>query len=104
MPGGLSGFATFSPSQAATRYLDGLPDGVTVAVALSGGGDSVGLLSALYESACVRSGRVRLAALTVDHGLRPGSAGEAAAMADFCRTLSIPHLTLSWQGDKPKAD
>lgn len=103
MPRGLSGFATASPSEAATRYIDGLPDGVMVAVALSGGGDSVGLLSTLYETPCIRSGRVSLAALTVDHALRPGSADEAAAMAEFCGELSIPHLTLPWLGDKPKA-
>ena len=102
MPGGLIEFTAFSPSEAATRYLAGLPDGATVAVALSGGGDSVGLLSALYEAACARNGRVRLAALTVDHGLRSGSADEAAAMAELCHGLSIPHLVLSWQGDKPK--
>lgn len=102
MPGGLSGFTTFTPSEAATLYTRGLRDGVTAAVALSGGGDSVGLLSVLSETACVRTGRVRLVALTVDHALRPGSANEASAMAEFCRGLAISHLTLNWRGDKPK--
>ncbi len=102
MPGGLSGFTTFTPSEAATLYTRGLRDGVTVAVALSGGGDSVGLLSVLSGTACVRNGRVRLVALTVDHALRPGSANEASAMAEFCRGLAISHLTLNWRGDKPK--
>ncbi|MCD2174166.1 tRNA lysidine(34) synthetase TilS [Rhizobium sp. C4] len=101
MPGGLTAFSTLSPPEAGKRYLEGQPDGTTVAVALSGGGDSVGLLSALCDAPCFRAGRVRLAAITVDHGLRPESAGEAAAMGDLCRALSIPHLVMSWQGEKP---
>jgi len=101
MPGGLNTSTTISPLDAATRYARGLPDDAAVAVALSGGGDSVGLLAALAETPCFRIRRIRLAAITVDHGLRPESAGEAAAMADFCHSLSIPHLIMTWQGDKP---
>jgi tRNA(Ile)-lysidine synthase len=101
MPGGLNTSTTLSPFDAAIRYARGLPDDTTVAVALSGGGDSVGLLAALCEAPCFQTRRVRLAAITVDHGLRPESAGEAVAMAEFCQARSIPHLTMSWQGDKP---
>ena len=101
MPGGLSTSTTISPLEAAKRYVIGQRDGTTVAVALSGGGDSVGLLVALNETSCVRDGRVRLAAITVDHGLRPESAGEAVAMAEFCSRLCIPHLVMPWHGDKP---
>lgn len=102
MSGGLIGFAPSTPHDAAGRYAEGLPTGATVAVALSGGGDSVGLLVALRETASFRAGRIRLVAVTVDHGLRAGSAGEAAAMADFCGSLSVPHLTMKWQGEKPE--
>jgi len=72
---------------------------VPVALALSGGGDSIALLRLAAQWARVH-GR-RLLALTVDHGLNPDSvawtrfAGEAAraAGADWC--------ALAWDGDKP---
>jgi tRNA(Ile)-lysidine synthase len=35
--------------------------------------------------------------LTVDHGLRPGSAMEAAFVAETAASLALPHQTLTWQ-------
>ncbi len=101
MPGGLSEFPTISPLEAARRYLDGQPGGATVAVALSGGGDSVGLLVALIEAASQVARDIRIAAVTVDHGLRSESPDEALAMAEFCRLRSVPHLILPWTDVKP---
>ena len=69
-----------------------VPDG-PVGVAVSGGGDSLALLLMLSAAA---PGRV--AAVTVDHGLRPESAGEASAVASLCAGHGIPHATLGWQG------
>src|SRR5690606_34084152 len=43
----------------------------------------------------------RLIAATVDHGLRPASTGEAAAVGELCRNLGIEHEVLDWSGDKP---
>jgi tRNA(Ile)-lysidine synthase len=60
-----------------------------VAVAFSGGPDSLALLL-LARSAL--PGRV--AAATVDHALRPESAAEAAHAAALCQALQIPHATL----------
>lgn len=40
-------------------------------------------------------------ALTVDHGLREGSAREAGIVATWCREKNIRHQTLIWEGKKP---
>lgn len=39
--------------------------------------------------------------LTVDHGLRPGSAADAAFVAEEARKLGLPCEILRWEGDKP---
>lgn len=76
----------------ATRGL--LPDAgstqARLALAVSGGPDSLALL-VLAQAAfpgCVE-------AATVDHGLRPESAAEAAAVAEICSVLEVPHETLT---------
>jgi tRNA(Ile)-lysidine synthase len=42
--------------------------------------------------------------LTVDHGLRPGSAREAAATASWARSLGFAAHTLAWRGAKPRSN
>jgi tRNA(Ile)-lysidine synthase len=64
-----------------------------VAVAVSGGADSLTLLHALRVLAGPR--RWRLAVLTVDHGLRPGSAADAAFVADHAKALGLPARVLT---------
>jgi tRNA(Ile)-lysidine synthase len=61
-----------------------------VAVAVSGGADSLALLHALRVLAGPRGWR--LAVVTVDHGLRPGSAADAAFVADHAKALGLPAL------------
>jgi tRNA(Ile)-lysidine synthase len=58
-------------------------------VAVSGGPDSLALLLLAHAA---YPGRVQAA--TVDHGLRPEGAAEAAFVADICGSFSIPHSTL----------
>jgi tRNA(Ile)-lysidine synthase len=64
-----------------------------VAVAVSGGADSLSLLHALRVLAGRR--RWRLAVLTVDHGLRSGSAADAAFVADHAKALGLPARVLT---------
>jgi tRNA(Ile)-lysidine synthase len=64
-----------------------------LAVAVSGGADSLTLLHALRVLAGPRGWR--LAVLTVDHGLRPGSAADAAFVADHAKTLGLPARVLT---------
>jgi tRNA(Ile)-lysidine synthase len=64
-----------------------------VAVAVSGGADSLALLHALRTLAGPRGWR--LAVLTVDHGLRPGSAADAAFVADHAKALGLPTRVLT---------
>ncbi|WP_374370793.1 tRNA lysidine(34) synthetase TilS [Dongia sp.] len=72
-----------------------------MAVAVSGGRDSVALMRLLAQWCRDRQGR--LTALTVDHGLRPDSAREADQVALWARELGIAHVTLCWTGLKPRS-
>jgi len=68
--------------------LFGVEPGI-LGIAVSGGPDSLALL---LLAAAAFPGRV--AAATVDHGLRPEAAGEAAFVAGICADLGVPHATL----------
>jgi tRNA(Ile)-lysidine synthase len=74
-----------------------------IALAVSGGADSMALLHAAARAVrgqpcpwdCTLSGsmqpiNVALFAITVDHGIRPDSKEEAAAVLSACRALDIP--------------
>lgn len=74
-------------------------DSGPVAVAVSGGADSLALLLLAHRALGDRT-----RALTVDHALRPGSAIEAAGVAAICARLGVPHATLVWEGPKPAAN
>lgn len=70
-----------------------------VALAVSGGGDSMALLTLASEAPA--AGRGRILVLTVDHGLREEARDEAEAVASHCAALGIAHRVLRWTGEKP---
>ncbi len=79
-----------------SHYLEPLLKGAhaPLAVATSGGADSMALLLLCHDYA-KEKGR-SLTALTVDHGLRPEAAEEAQQVARWCDARSIAHHTLKW--------
>lgn len=72
----------------------GLKRGAHVAVAASGGADSLCLATLLAEWA--KDNDVRVTALTVDHRLRAAARAEAAQVAGWMAARNIAHETLTW--------
>jgi tRNA(Ile)-lysidine synthase len=70
-------------------------------LAVSGGPDSVALMWLAARWRAARARGPRLLAVTVDHGLRAGSAREAREVKRLARELALPHRTLRWTGAKP---
>lgn len=75
--------------------------GAPVAVACSGGLDSSALLLALHETRAAHGAALRV--LSVDHGLRPAAAAEAAAVGALAASLGLP-FTLLRLGLSPGPD
>ncbi len=76
--------------------------GPRLAVATSGGADSLALAVLSHDWATARGGAVQ--AVTVDHGLRVGSAAEARRVRTILRPLGIAHKILTWSGEVPTAN
>lgn len=75
-----------------TRLLDGAPPG-PLAVACSGGGDSMALLAL-----AVARNTAPVVAVTVDHHIRPESTSEARWVAERAEAMGAAHVTLDWSG------
>jgi tRNA(Ile)-lysidine synthase len=73
------------------------------AVAVSGGSDSVALMH-LLASWATRAGVKAPAILTVDHGLRAGSAADARMVVRWARALDLKATVLRWTGPRPDSD
>ncbi|MEM9872926.1 MAG: tRNA lysidine(34) synthetase TilS [Pseudomonadota bacterium] len=67
-----------------------------MAVAVSGGGDSIALLSAMARYAVDR--KIDLHVITVDHGLRPEFKNEVAVVTSLCQKLGLQHHLEYWSG------
>lgn len=79
----------------AARFLTGLAGAGAggLALAVSGGGDSIAMLHLAAKAG------LRVHAVTVDHGLRPQAADEAAGVGRICAGIGVPHKTLHWHWD-----
>ncbi len=82
-----------------TEFADALGNvSFPLAVAVSGGADSLALLLLAHQFA-----KGRVIAITVDHGLRPDSAKEALQVQAWAKERGIEHVILEWQGEKPQS-
>jgi tRNA(Ile)-lysidine synthase len=93
--------AAVSASEARSLF-DDFKGAPALVLAVSGGPDSTALMMLAARWANARKKGPKLAAITVDHGLRPESAREATAVKRLARELGIEHRTLHWTGEKPK--
>ena len=66
-----------------------------MAVAVSGGVDSIALLHWLVEIGA------DIVCLHVNHGLRAAAVEEAQYVCDTCKKLNVPCHVFVWRGDKP---
>ncbi len=83
------------------RTLGPFENAPRLAVAVSGGADSLALCLLAQDWAAEHGGSV--VALTVDHGLRPDAAAEAAQVGLWLAGRGIRHVILRWTGTKPAA-
>lgn len=74
-----------------------------VVLAVSGGSDSMALMLLVrrWQAAGFAPAGLAIDVATVDHGLRPGSDGEAEWVGRRAGALGFPHAILSWDGEKP---
>jgi len=89
-----------SDAEAAALFADLTRFGL-VALAVSGGPDSLALLHLFARWRAQLAEPPATLVLSVDHGLRPASAGEADFVAREAAGLGLLHDTLVWGGPKP---
>jgi tRNA(Ile)-lysidine synthase len=87
----------------ANALFRGLEDLPGLVLAVSGGPDSTALLVLAARWAKRLKRAPKLVAVTIDHGLRPEAAREAAVVKQLARRLGVAHRTLRWRGAKPQS-
>ncbi|MBT5157275.1 MAG: tRNA lysidine(34) synthetase TilS [Rhodobiaceae bacterium] len=75
------------------KTLSRLKAGAHVALGVSGGGDSLGLLALAAKAQNLKKAP-QFSVLTVDHGLRPEARAEAKRVAAACKKLGLKQVTL----------
>jgi len=70
-----------------------------VALAVSGGPDSVALMQLAARWREAKGGNPELTVLTVDHRLRASSRGEAELVGRMAAALGLPHAVLTWDNE-----
>lgn len=73
-----------------------------IALAVSGGADSLALMLLAQRWAQGPGAPPRLVVYSVDHGLRPEAAGEVAMVLDVAASLGLAARGLAWTGPKPE--
>jgi len=92
--------APVSTREAAGLFAD-LASVASAILAVSGGPDSTALMFLAARWRAARRKGPRLIIVTVDHGLRPESAREAASVKRLAARLKLEHRTVRWSGRKP---
>ena len=80
-----------------------LTDFKRIALAVSGGPDSLALMLLAHEYAQLTADPPRFVVYSVDHGLRPEAADEVAFVLGEARRLGFKGRGLRWDAPKPKA-
>ena len=76
--------------------------GIKLAVALSGGSDSMALCFLLDQF--IKEYNGELHSVTIDHQLRDNSASEAIKVGEILNSHGIKHQIISWTDTKPKSN
>jgi tRNA(Ile)-lysidine synthase len=92
---------SFPASDALEDLFSPLKQANGIVAAVSGGPDSIALMHLLARWSATAP-RPRILVATVDHGLRPEAAAEAAFVAREAEALGWRHRTLAWSGAKPQ--
>ena len=74
-----------------------------VALAVSGGPDSVALMHLAAKLRAEPGAALELTVLTVDHGLRLASRDEALMVGRLAAELRLPHAILTWEKSEPRS-
>jgi len=91
---------TLSEAQALLAPLSRFPH---VALAVSGGPDSLALMRLAARWRAELGLALKLSVLTVDHGLRPSSREEALTVGRLAAELGLPHAILTWEQEPHSA-